>query len=238
VLKEFPVRYRAALDCFPRHGFTRVPSMPMTALNIQYDDFEDYMQKALTRKARWSLRKKLKATIGETIVFSVTNDAEKIAGDIHSLYLQTFTRSKLHFEKLTKDFFIELSRRMEDKIHFMLWHRDGSLVAFALCMSEGDCLFSEYVGFDYTIALDLHLYHYIVRDILNWAIANDYKWIRSSGLNYMPKFRMRHVLDPIDLYVRHTSPLANAVLRRVLPWMTPVRYDKTLRLFANYQDMW
>src|SRR2546423_3973421 len=34
VLKEFPARYRSALEPLRRNGFTRVPSMPMTRLHI------------------------------------------------------------------------------------------------------------------------------------------------------------------------------------------------------------
>jgi hypothetical protein len=239
VLKEFPARYRQALDCFTQRGFTRVPSMPMTALNIQYASFDAYMQNALSRTARWDLRKKLKATAGETdIRMSVTDDLGPAADEIYPLYLQVFNRSKFRFEKLTKDYFRQLGRRMKDKVRFFIWHRGNTVVAFSFCMIQDDCLFSEYVGFDYAVALDLHLYHYTLRDIINWAIANGYRWIRSSGLNYEPKFRMRHELDPIDLYVRHTSPLANAVFKLMLPWIVPARYDKTLKRFANYQDLW
>jgi predicted N-acyltransferase len=238
VMKEFPVSYRQTFDCFLHRGFARVPSMPMTMLNIQYDNFENYMQQALTRNSRWALRKKLKATAGEALVLSVTDDVEALVDELYPLYLQTFERSKLRFEKLTKEYFIELSRRMKDKVRFLLWHRAGKLVAFSHCMVEGDCVFSEYIGFDYSIALDLHLYFYTARDFINWAIQNRYKWIRSSGLNYEPKLRMRHVLDPIDLYVRHTSSPVNAIFRLVLPWIAPVRYDATLKKFANYQDMW
>src|SRR5207247_11255129 len=36
VLKEFPARYRSALDCLINHGFTRIPSLPMTRLCIDY----------------------------------------------------------------------------------------------------------------------------------------------------------------------------------------------------------
>jgi hypothetical protein len=44
VLKEFPKEYREALSCFVRGGFTRIPSMPLTELNIAYSSFEDYAQ--------------------------------------------------------------------------------------------------------------------------------------------------------------------------------------------------
>jgi hypothetical protein len=49
---------------------------------------------------------------------------------------------------------------------------------------------------------------------------------------------MRHRLDPIDLYARHTSTLANAIFRRALPWMVPARYDATLKLFPDYKELW
>jgi hypothetical protein len=91
---------------------------------------------------------------------------------------------------------------------------------------------------DYSIALDLHLYHYAVRDMISWAISRGYKWLRSSGLNYDPKLHLRHQLDPIDLYVRHTSVIANAVLRLVLPLIEPTRFDPVLKKFPNYRDLW
>jgi predicted N-acyltransferase len=144
----------------------------------------------------------------------------------------------MRFEKLTKDFFRQIGQRMNDKVRFFAWRRGNMLVAFSLCMVQGDSLYAEYVGFDYAVALDLHLYHYVVRDMINWGISKGYKWFRSSGLNYDPKLHMRHRLDPIDLYVRHTSALANAIFRLALPWIVPVRYDATLKLFQNYKELW
>src|SRR5262249_22656707 len=112
------------------------------------------------------------------------------------------------------------------------------VVAFSLCMVEGDSLFWEYVGLDYAVALDLHLYYYTIRDMMNWAIANGYKWLRSTGLSYEPKFRMRHELDPLELYARLRPALANAFCRLLLPWSVPARYDKALRRFVSYRDLW
>ena len=239
VLKEFPSRYREALHCFVQCGFARAPSMPMTMLDIGYDSFDAYMQKALKSSSRKKLRKKLEATAGASdIRMSVTDDAASFIDEIYPLYLQVFERSRMQFEKLTKDFFRQLGQRMNDKVRFFAWRRGNKLVAFSLCMVQGDSLYAEYVGFDYTVALDLHLYHYVVRDMISWGISKGYKWFRSSGLNYDPKLHMRHRLDPVDLYVRHTSALANAMFRLALPWIVPVRYDATLKLFPNYKELW
>jgi hypothetical protein len=239
VLKEFPSCYRKVLHCFVQRGFARAPSMPMTMLDIGYDSFEAYMAKALKSSSRKKLRKKLEATAGiSDIRMSVTENATSLIDEIYPLYLQVFGRSRMQFEKLTKDFFSQLGQRMSDKVRFFAWRRGNNLVAFSLCMVQGDSLYAEYVGFDYSVALDLHLYHYVVRDMISWGISNGYKWFRSSGLNYDPKLHMRHRLDPIDLYVRHTSALANAIFKLALPWIVPVRYDATLKLFPNYKELW
>jgi hypothetical protein len=240
VLKEFPARHRESLKCFLRQGFSRVPSLPMTCLNIDYPDFEAYMSRALNSATRRKLRKKFKAAAAATppIDMTILDDVTSIVDDIYPLYLEVYDRSKFHFEKLTPSFFCGLGRLMPDKVRFFLWSQNERIVAFTLCMIEGDAFYTEYIGLDYSVALDLHLYHYAVRDMISWAMAHGYKWLRSSGLNYDPKLHMRHLLDPTDLYIRHTSMIVNTALKRILPLIEPTRYDPTLRKFPNYRELW
>lgn len=239
VLKEFPAGYRESLQCFLQCGFTRVPSLPMTKLNIDYTSFDDYMERALNSATRTKLRRKFRAAArAAPIEMSVMTDVTSVVEDIYPLYLQVYERSTLHFEKLTKECLCRLGQDMPDKVRFFIWRQETRIVAFTLCMIEGDALYAEYIGLDYSVALDLHLYHYAVRDIITWSIGKGYKWFRSSGLNYDPKLHMRHQLDPIDLYVRHTSGILNAALKWVLPLIEPTRYDKTLQKFSNYRELW
>jgi hypothetical protein len=239
VLKEFPAKYRETLNYLLRHGFSRVPSLPMTCLNIDYPTFDAYMAKSLNSATRRKLRKKFKAaSVAPPITRSVVSDVTLIIDDVYPLYVQVYDRSKLHFEKLTKAFFCGIGRLMPDKARFFLWHQNGRLIAFTLCMIDGDALYAEYVGLDYSIALDLHLYHYVTRDMISWAMSQGYKWLRSSGLNYDPKLHLRHRLDPVDLYVRHTSVVPNVILSWVLPLIEPTRSDPILRKFTNYHELW
>jgi hypothetical protein len=239
VLKEFPAKYRAPLRCLLQWGFTLIPSLPMTKLNIDYPSFDEYMKRALNSATRTKLRRKFRAAAkGALIEMSVVTDITPFLDDVYPLYLQVYERSKLHFEKLTKEYFSKLGRLMPDKVCFFVWRQNARIVAFTLCMIEGDAIYAEYIGLDYSVALDLHLYHYAVRDMITWSIANGYKWFHSSSLNYDPKLHLRHVLDPVDLYVRHTSVIANALLKRALPLMEPTRYDQTLKKFSNYDELW
>jgi hypothetical protein len=239
VLKEFPAGYRQALRCFVEAGFTRVPSLPMTRLSIDYASFDDYMNRALNSATRRKLRKKFRAAAqAPPIEMSILVDAAPIVGEIYPLYLQVYARSKLHFEKLTREYFRQIGQKMPDKVRYFVWRQEGKIVAFTLCMVEGREFYAEYIGLDYAVALKQHLYHYAVRDMTSWAIANGYKWFCSSALNYDPKLHLRHKLDPIDLYIRHTSPIANAVMKKVLPFIEPTRYDPVLKKFSNYADLW
>jgi hypothetical protein len=74
--------------------------------------------------------------------------------------------------------------------------------------------------------------------LVHWAIANRCRWFQSTGLNYDPKLHLRHQLKPVDLYVRHTSPIINVFLRVALPLLEPTRHDPTLKKFPNYFDLW
>jgi predicted N-acyltransferase len=165
-------------------------------------------------------------------------DITPAVSEIYPLYLQVYERSQLHFEKLSKEYFCKLGRMMPDKVRFFVWRQNGRMVAFTLCMIDGDEIYAEYIGLDYSVALDLHLYHYAVRDLITWSIANGYKWFRSSALNYDPKLHLRHRLDPVDLYVRHISRIKNPLLKLILPLIEPTRYDKTLKKFPNYKELW
>jgi len=239
VLKEFPAKYRHTMECFVDNDFTRIPSLPNVLLNIDYSSFEEYMMRALSGGARRKLRLKLRvADAAAPIEMSVVDDIAPIIDDVYPLYLQVYNRSYLHFEKLTKEYFCGLGHRLGDKSRFFIWRQNGKIVAFGSCILQDETIHAEYLGLDYTVAIELHLYHYTFRDLITWGIANGYKWFHSSALNYDPKLHLRYRLAPIDLYVRHTSTIGNAIFSRILPWLEPTRYEKTLKQFDNYDELW
>jgi predicted N-acyltransferase len=238
VLKEFRSEYRQALRRFASNGYTRVPSLPSIRLHLPYADFEDYMAKALSKATRKDLRRKFKDTENAGITMEVVHDLTPYVDELYPLYLEVFERSDLHFEKLTKEYFCRLGQEMPDKLRFFIWRQQGQAIAFSVCMVNGDEIHDEYVGLDYSVALDLHLYFMTLRDVLEWSMKNGYKWYYSTAMGYEPKLRLKCELVPLDLYVTHTLPPVNFILKKVLPLLEPTRNDPTLRKFANYPDVW
>jgi predicted N-acyltransferase len=240
VFKEFPARYRAPLECLRSAGFTRVPSMPMTTLVIDFRTFDEYLAARLSSVTRATLRRKLRvaARVQPAISLSVVSDAGEFVDDLYPLYEKVFERSALKFEKLTREFLREIGTRMPDRARFFIWRQDARIIAFALCLVHDDAIWHEYIGFDYSVAFPLHLYYRVFHDLIEWAMANGCRRFYSGSLNYDPKLHLRQSLYPVDLYVRHTSAAINAILKRLLPWMEPTHSDPILPKFHNYTELW
>ena len=84
VFKEFSAQYRDSLQCLVDHGFARVPSMPNTRLNIDYANFDDYMNKALGQEMRRNLRRKFKAAEKASVIeMTIVDDVAPIVADIY-----------------------------------------------------------------------------------------------------------------------------------------------------------
>ena len=92
LLKEFPAEYRDSLSCFLSHGFSMMPSMPMTRLDISaYSSFDDYLSKAIKAKRRTEFRRKFKAAeLSSPIELEVTCDADAAIDDMYALYEQVY----------------------------------------------------------------------------------------------------------------------------------------------------
>jgi hypothetical protein len=238
VFKEFTAADRGVLAQLKEYGFTRVPSMPMTRLKLDFASFEDYLHNVLSRNMRSKLRRNLKKSEGNVLELRIVTDISPYIDEIYPLYLAVYERSGLHFEKLTPEYFCRIGQAMPEKtVYFMLLY-ENKIVAFNLCLLHNDEICSEYVGFDYSVAFDLHLYYVIVRRVMEWALANGYRWYCSTSLNYEPKYHLKHALDPLDLYVRHESPTANFLIKWALRYLEPTRHDAMLKRFRNYRDLY
>ncbi len=237
VLKDFPANYRSPLKTFALNGYARIPSMPMTRLSLHYENWDDYFR-TLSKATRKDLRRKFrKAGRAANIELEVVSEIAPFIDEIYPLYLAVHERSPLKFETLTKDYFRAIAQRMPELARFFIWRQDGKIVAFSFCLVCGDAIYDECIGLDYTVALDLHLYFYTLRDIISWAIQQGLKHYYSNPLNYEPKLHLDCELVPLDLYVRHTSALLNPIFSRVIKYLGPTRHDPVLPRFPNVDQL-
>lgn len=238
LLKDFPCTYRGAFAAFSCSGYQRVPSMPASRLDLDFASFDEYMTKRLSKVFRKNLRRKLRAAENAPpITMELLTDVTPIIEEIFPLYLQTHERSEFQFEKLTKEYFCLLGRRMPDRVQYFVWRQHGRVIAFSLCMVHEDTLYDLNIGLDYSVALDLSLYFVTWRDLIEWALRNGLKVYHTGPLDYDPKLHLKQRLAPLDLYARHNSAFFNPIFKLALQWLEPTRHDKVLRSFPNAHEL-
>ncbi len=259
VLKDFPSEHRAALDGpMAGAGFARLPSMPGAGLALNFTSFDDYLTKLCSKSRRADLRRKFRDAVKDgPIELSVVSDITPWIDEAYPLYLQVYERSSLRFEKLTPGFLCGLGQALPDRVRYFIWRRGGrggegqggegqegegrggggQMVAFNLCLLHDGVLRDCYIGLDYAVALDLHLYFLSWRDIIEWCIRHGVTRYWTAPLNYDPKLNLRMRLEPLDLYTRCTPGLLNPLFRRVVKHFGPTRFDPVLPKFANFGDL-
>ena len=234
LLKDFPSAFREQLRSFEEHDYRRVPSMPGCTIDFDFGSFDEFRRKRLGRNLRYKYNKIARQPV---VPVEVVTDVTAIADEIHALYLQTYQRSKMRFERLTPEFFARIGREMPETARFFLWRVDGKLAAFALCLVHDGTMSHLNIGFDYAVSLERQLYYTTVKDLFEWSLAHDLKRFYTGQLNYNPKLHLRMKLAPLDLYSRHTSALLNPLYKVALGFLQPVRHDPVIKQFANANEL-
>jgi hypothetical protein len=237
VMKEFPHYLRPILSRFVEKGYARIPSMPYTVLDLSCSNFEEFMRTKLSHAYRKNLRRKFKKTEGLPITMEVVTDITPLIDELYPLYLQVYERSALHFEKLTKEYLCRLGTAQSSTTRFFIWRQSGRAIAFSICSLHDNALWDEYLGMDYELALDLHLYFTTFRDLFNWCCSNGINRYYSTALNYDPKLHLKFMLMPMDLYVRLTNKFLNRIFRLALPLLDPTRNDAVLKKYPNVCEL-
>ena len=234
--KEFPTHAR---DAFAEaRGYARVPSYPGVRLPIAFASFDAYLE-TLSKPTRKNLRRKFResAAVGGVEMQVTSEPSPATLDEIFALYVQVYERSTVRFEKLTRAYFATIAAELSDRARFFLWRAGGRLVAFNLCFVHEEILYDDYLGLDYAVAHDLHLYFLTFRDVLQWVIAHGLRAYYSTPLSYEPKLHLRFTLVPLDLYVRHTSPWMNPLYRRLARALGPISGDPLLTRFPNSHEL-
>jgi predicted N-acyltransferase len=238
VMKEFDAGLRPVLTPLQQHGFLRLPSLPYVAMDLDFANFDEHMQKSLSKNARKDLRRKFRdAAALPPLEMQVLSDITPQIDELYPLYLAVYERAKLRFEKLTPQFFCRLGQDLPQTTRFFVWRQQGKAVAFSVCTLHDGGLHDEYIGLDYSVALDLHLYFLTLRDVMNWCCQNGIRRYYSTALNYEPKLHLRFKLAPVDLYLQHRNRWLNKIFRLVVPLLDPTRGQPVLQQFPNADQL-
>jgi len=232
--KDFGEEYTDFLDVLRPIGYHKVRSFPSVRLKIQFKSFDEYLG-SLSKPTRKGLKKKLRKTDEIPIEMKVQGSLGPWLDQAYELYWQTVNKSEIQFEIVPKEFFERVGSNCSKKTRFFLWFLDGKLIAFDLCLAYNGTLVDKYIGFDYEVAYQYHLYFLTFRDIVRWCISNGVTTYEGGALNYEPKKNLDFVFSPQYIYCRHLNPVLNIFLGLLTRLLKPENFDPVIKLM--YQDL-
>jgi len=235
--KEFDSSYRGLFSSLAKQGFHRFDSFPNTDKEIHFENFEAYL-KSLSYKTRYDLKRKFKKVDGHVpIDLEITHQLDGgILEEAYGLYRQVILKHPVAFEVLPKEFFANVSKHMPQETRFFLWRIRGKLVAFEFCLVSGDYFLDCYLGLDYSVAYQHHLYFVRFRDLINWCIKNGIRRYEMGCTNYDPKKRLGFQFIPLDIYAKHRNRWINSFLRVFCRFLEPKRFDPVLKELDRPKD--
>ena len=227
--KEFGPADAKELTCLEQEGFCRFESNPNTRKEIRFKSFDDYL-KTLSSATRYDLKRKFKKVDGRVrIQFEVVDRLGDSLEEAYGLYRQMVSRHEVGFEIMSKEFFVKISQNMPGETKFFLWRVEGKLAAFAFCLVSNGYFLDYYIGLDYSMAYEYHLYFIRFRDMMNWCLQHGIRTYEMGCTNYDPKKRLGFEFIPLTIYAKMRNKRLNPFLGRLCDLLKPERFDPVLK---------
>jgi len=228
IFKDFLKEDLPTLEPLKNRGFFRAGSFPTVVAELSFNSLEDYFR-TLSRNTRKNLRRKIKkAESAKDMEVKVVDNVEAVIEDVYGLYLNTYNAGKVKFEKLTKEFFINIARNFQPQVKFFLYYVDGKLAAFNLCFVHEDTLIDKFIGFDYDIAYKYNLYFFSWCYNIKWCLENSLRYYQVGQTDYNPKLKLGGRLTPLYAYVKHSNPILNLILRLLAKILSLTNFDENI----------
>jgi predicted N-acyltransferase len=157
--------------------------------------------------------------------------------EVYGLYLQAVKKHDMNFEIIPKDFFRLISQNMPEETKFFLWRLNGRLVAFALCLVVNGVCLDYYLGFDYALAHQYHLYFVRIKDTINWCLAHGIKTYEMGATGYEAKRRLNFEFIPVYLYVKIRYRILRLGFRVLSSFLKFENFDPVLKQWKKSRGL-
>ena len=195
----------------PLPGFMSAMGLPVPVLALG----PDYYQ-AMKSDRRNLLKRKLKKSAALRYE-ECTGLPQHLVAKVYELYLNTYHKAELKFEKLTAEYFVNTSALS----HYLLFFLEDELIGFTQLIGKGHQLVNRYIGLDYGKSNDYGLYFAMFIRAVDFGIREGFSEIELSPTAYEFKRILGACQYPTWNYYRHTNPLFNWLLGKLRSVLEP-----------------
>ncbi|MDP8246715.1 MAG: GNAT family N-acetyltransferase [Candidatus Tritonobacter lacicola] len=219
--------YRAIEDL----SYFQTQNLPDTFIEHDFVSPEEYF-----RSLRSKYRNKIKAIERKAspLTVEVRERFDDIADQLLDLYLQVYDRAKeMKREKLTRDFFVSMSRNLGGEARVILMKEGRRPVGFSFVLVDDDTLRNEYIGLDYESNRKYRIYHNLLLHTIRYGIELGKKKIELGITTYTPKKELGARLSPLYMYMKHTNPIMNKIVPRLFKYVFPKQDFTSKNVFSG-----
>lgn len=199
------VAYKGFGPDMPLAGFVRVSGLPVALLRIQGDFWS-----ALSSDRRSNLKRKVKKANQLTMV-EHEGLTEELALRVHELYLRTYEKAEVKFERLTVDYFTKTAEISK----YLLFYDKEELIGFVQLICKRPRMVFRYLGMDYERSNQYGLYFILFLKAIEICVRDGYSEMESGATSYDFKKRLGSDILETWVYYRHSNPLIHWVLGKV-----------------------
>lgn len=203
------------LKALQESGFIVLSGQALAWVPIDFSSIDEYIQR-LSSGRRKDMRRKLRKSSDVVIQKVMLGDAsfqdEALLAQYYELYLNVFQQSEIHFDQLSREFFIAiLQDQSSGGIVFTYYHQD-QLIGYNICYEVNHQLIDKYVGFVYPQAREKNLYY------LSWF--HNLEYALDKGLtHYIAGWtdpEIKSYLGASFTLTQHAVYVKNPILRAIL----------------------
>jgi predicted N-acyltransferase len=207
------------------HGYASVDNMPIARNNINFKDLNDYLA-TLSYSTRKGLRRKLKQL--DNLRIEEHNGLPPHMEQIYQLYLNTYNKSELKFEKLTIEFFESLAGLMPNQCRFVLYYMQEKLVGFNCLLLGNGVLMDKYIGMDYEHSKQFNLYSLSWLYNIQMCIRDGFHTFQSGQAAYETKLSLGAKLEQTYVFFKHRNRVINPILKLASRALAYGNFDSAL----------
>lgn len=215
-------------------GYAAIRSLPVATLDLAGAPSAEAYLARLSSATRKDVRRKLKNR--EWLPVEHRSSVADCIDDIKALYEETRATSEVRygdFEELPPDYFLCVGALDPERVRYVLYWADETLVAFNLLLIGADRVIDKFIGMRQPLARAHNLYAVSWMENVRLTIELGRRWLQTGQTAYAEKLRLGSALEPRMIYARHRVSLLNAGLRLAAETLAFDRWDPDLRKLSQ-----
>ena len=202
----------------------KVKVQPNMIMDIQpnWVDFDTYLS-CLNKKYRQRYKVARKKA-GRIIKKEMTLEAiQKHSKELYKLYKTVSDNAKINTFILPEVHFCELKNNLKENFNVFGYYLDDTLIGFYTLIRNDTVLETYFLGYDEAHQYPNQMYLNMLYDMVEFAIQNKFSSIVYARTAMEIKSSIGAKPEKMYVYLKHTNPLVNVLLRRIFKLMNPTQ---------------